>query len=96
MPITTEAATLLVRSIVQDQQLIMGPLAIAQANKVNGLIISSNIESIEIKRDPVAILTDLVKQYQDIFGTSSLEVCKESIKQVATKINTDDIPQFLR
>jgi hypothetical protein len=92
---TTDNLILVVKSIVNEQLSIMGPLAIEQANKVPGLNVSSDLNLVKINGTPDQIITDLVSQYEKLFGKASIEACRESIKQILPKLSTRDIPKFL-
>jgi len=62
---------------------VMGPLAINEARKVPGLVFSnSDFEHIKISGEPGKAITSLVKQYERIFGTASIEVCKDTVKEI--------------
>lgn len=88
----------IVKSIVEHQQLIIGPLALEQANKVPGLNVS-NGDNLQIKvtgSDNDKILTELVEKYEQLFGRASVEVCRDAVKEVKPRVSTDQLPQILR
>ena len=87
--------TLVVKSIVTEQFSIMGPLAIEEANKVAGLHLSTDLKSVEASGDSNQILTNLVHQYEKLFGKASIEACRDSVKQILPQLNARDLPQFL-
>lgn len=91
----TANQTLVVRSIVSDQVSIIGPMAIDEANRVNGLHVSSDLSSISSSGDFKNILSDLVKRYEQLFGQASIEACRESIKKILPIVNAREIPSFL-
>jgi hypothetical protein len=88
----------IVQTIIAHQQAIIGPLAIDQARKVQGLTIQKTEPlSVDIKTtDPSSLLSQLVKRYQDLFGQTSVEVCKDAIKESGTPISDSDLPEILR
>lgn len=92
----TASLTILVRAIVSEQKLIIGPLAIEEANSVTGLRVSSDLKVVEVTKEGKQILTNLVHKYEELFGQASVEVCKDSIKEVLPKISSKDIPEFLK
>jgi hypothetical protein len=96
--INTKIVELIIKSIIKSQFSIIGPLAIEQANKVKGLSVSSNGNpTIEGKgEDATDLLTSLVKQYEQLFGQTSVEVCKEAIKEAQITIVEKDLPEILR
>lgn len=90
--------TNMVREIIAHQAMIIGPLAIEQANKVSGLKVSDGEKiNIEIKgNDPGTVVTGLVRKYEELFGQASVEVCKDAIKEIKPPIPSDDLPDILR
>ena len=87
--------TILVKAIVSEQQTIIGPMAIDEANKVAGLKVSVDLRDISVSGEAKVVLKSLVGQYQKLFGQASVEACKESIKQILPQIPRQEIPEFL-
>ncbi len=88
---------LLVKTIVDQQRQIMGPMAIEEANKVQGLKISMNLDTINVTGQSVEVLNNLVMQYKSLFGQVSVEVCRDSVKAILHKISSaDELPGMLR
>lgn len=86
----------LIRAIVSGQKQIIGPMAVDQANHVEGLKITHSLETIETTGEADTILRSLIKEYEKLFGTASIEACKESVKKVLPSIQSNKIPEFLR
>ena len=82
-------------SIIKAQQSIVGPVAFEQAKRVNGLKIGKNAEEIKVEGDKKAVLEELVKQYEGLFGMASLEVCRNAVRSITRTVPTDQLPQFL-
>lgn len=87
--------TLIVKAIVSEQQTIIGPMAIDEANKVTGLKVSLDLKDVVVSGEAKTVLQSLVGQYQKLFGQASVEACKESIKQILPQIPRQEIPEFL-
>lgn len=81
--------------IIKEQQSIIGPIAIDQANKVTGLQVGG-VDDIKISGNKKEILGNLVNQYAKLFGKASIEVCKEVFSSVADKINPSEVPDILK
>lgn len=96
MAINNSICKTLIKVIVEQQQTIIGPMAIEQANLVSGLKVSPDIHSIEFNRDGVQVLSDLVRQYETLFGQASVEACKESVRQILGGIDQNEVPIFLK
>lgn len=84
-----------VSRIIKEQQSIIGPVAIDQANKVTGLSVGG-IEDIKITGIKKDVLGSLVNQYSKLFGKASIEVCKEAFEPFSDKIPSSDIPDILK
>lgn len=84
-----------VSRIIKEQQEIVGPLAIDQAKKVEGLEVSS-VDDVKITGKGKDVLGNLVDQYAKLFGRASIEVCKEAFQPFSSKIPTADVPDILK
>lgn len=91
-----DTGALLVTAIVKQQKAIMGPMAVDLANKVAGIHVTSDGSSAEVKGDTSQVLTNLVKQYERLFGKASVEACKEAVKEKAGNTSTKDLPAILQ
>lgn len=87
---------LLVKTIVTNQSSIIGPIAAEQANRVNGIQISEDLQTITLKGNGASILVELVKQYEKLFGKASIEVCREAVKEVIAQLSDRDLPEILK
>lgn len=83
-----------VSAIIKEQQLIIGPLALDQAKKVAGLEVV-NVDDVKVVGNKKEVLTNLVKQYERLFGKASVEVCKEAFEKVYEGFPKEDIPDIL-
>jgi hypothetical protein len=88
----------IIQTIILHQQAIIGPLAIDQARKVRGITIqNTGAVSVDIQTtDPVSLLRQLAEKYQELFGQTSVEVCKDAIKESGKAISDKDLPEILR
>lgn len=77
---------------------VIGPLALEQANKVTGIKITNNppLKLTLNNIDSNQILTELVKNYEQLFGIASVEVCKDAVKEIHPPIPDQDLPEILR
>jgi hypothetical protein len=81
--------------IIQAQESIVGPIAFEQAKKVKGLKLGSTDTEVRLEGDKKAILDQLVRQYETLFGRASIEVCKNAIRSIANTIPKDQLPPLL-
>ena len=87
----------IVSSVISAQGQVMGPLAINEARKVPGLVFSnSNFEHVTISGEPGVVITGLVRQYERVFGTASIEVCKDAVKEIKPSVSPEFLPEILR
>lgn len=92
----TQSLKILIKTIIKSQSLVIGPLAIQEANQVPGLRVAANLSDIEIEGENRGIIENLVKQYEKLFGQASIEVCKDAVKEVLPQISVRDIPDILK
>ena len=86
-----------VAEIIKEQQSVIGSLAFDQAKRVHGLLLVSETPlKLTITEDGKIVLGELVKQYSQIFGQASVEVCKEARKHLKPPPSRDDLPEILR
>jgi hypothetical protein len=81
--------------IIKEQESIIGPLAFDQARKVNGIQIDL-AGKIKITGNGKEILEHLVRQYSELFGSASVEVCKEAVREVNPAVSSDELPDILK
>ena len=84
-----------VSKIIKEQQAIIGPIALDQAKKVNGLTLTST-DDVKITGNKKQTLDNLVRQFEKFLGQASIQVCKEAFKPFSEKISQTDIPDILR
>ncbi len=84
--------------IIKEQELIIGPIAWDEARKVEGLqIIDEKKGEINLQDgDPKSIINGLVAQYERLFGRASHEVCKEAVRDLITKMSSEEVPSSLK
>jgi len=84
------------QKIIQEQEKIIGPIALEQAKKVQGLSIDWDKREVKLAGDEKLVLENLVKKYQSLFGRASVEVCKEAVGSVGDKISPTNLPDILK
>lgn len=81
--------------IIKEQETIIGPIAYEQASKVSGLTVDPKTREVVLQGNKKEILEHLVKQYEHLFGQTSVEVCKEAVKDIISKAAKEQVPQVL-
>lgn len=86
----------MIEKIIKEQEAIIGPIALEQAEKVPGLKVNWQKHEVSIDGDGTDTVEKLVEQYRAIFGQASVEACKEAVSGVISQIPRDQIPNLLR
>lgn len=91
-------ATVVIKSIVEHQRTVIGPLAVEQANKVQGLHVDvAGDITVKVSGGNIEImLTDLVKRYEELFGRASIEVCRDAVREIKPHVDLQDLPKILQ
>lgn len=82
--------------IIKEQESIIGPIALEQAQKVPGLNVDNQKNQITIDGNKTDILEKLVERYQGLFGQASVQACREAVKGLLTQVPKDQVPALLR
>lgn len=91
---TISTVSQIAEKIIQEQENIIGPVAVEQAKKVEGLEVTSD-KDVKIVGDSKKVLESLVGQYEKLFGRASIEVCREAVKGIIAQAPKDQIPSVL-
>ena len=86
----------LVVKIVEQQESVIGPVAIERAQTVKGLLIDWPAKNVVISESPMTVIDNLVNQYKVLFGQISVEVCKEAVGRLSQRLSPEQIPASLR
>ncbi len=81
--------------IIKEQQAIIGSVALDQAKKVSGFMITS-AEDVKVTGNKKQALESLVKQFEKLFGKASVQVCRDAFEPFSQKIAQTDIPDILK
>ncbi|MGC1177326.1 MAG: hypothetical protein WA843_04610 [Candidatus Saccharimonadales bacterium] len=87
----------MVAKIIEQQEAIIGPIAIERANLVKELSINWGAKhDVNISGSPQAAIDGLVQKYKDLFGPIAVETCKEAASKFLAQIPTDQQPKSLQ
>jgi len=92
----TEAIEKIASKIIEEQAAIIGPVAWTEALKVKGLRVDSTTRELHIEGDSKEVLTNLVGQYEKLFGKLSREVCRDAVRPLIAFAEENEIPETLR
>ena len=82
--------------IIKEQELIIGPVAWEEAEKVTGLRINVQSHEVDIEGDARDVLERLVAQYEKLFGKASREVCRDAVRPLLAQVPEADVPAVLK
>lgn len=86
----------LTEKIIEEQERIIGTIALEQARKVQGLKVDWEKHDIQFDGDKSDIVEKLIEQYKGLFGQASVEACKEAVRSLISKVPQNQIPSLLR
>ena len=83
--------------IIQEQEKIIGPIAVEQAQAVKGLKVdwSESEHSVEFGGDTTQVINELISRYSELFGRLSVEVCRSASSDLISQLSDDQIPKIL-
>ena len=83
--------------IIREQELIVGPLAWSEAEKVRGLkVVDSKKGEVSFNdNDQKEVINRLVGQYDRLFGRASREVCREAVVSLVADLSPSEVPSSL-
>ncbi|MEK7059798.1 MAG: hypothetical protein AAB971_03510 [Patescibacteria group bacterium] len=86
----------MVEKIIAQQEVIIGPIAVEQAQQVKSLKIDWEKREIEIVGDPQRALDALVERYKLLFGQIAVETCKEAVSKLVLGLPSNQQPKSLQ
>ena len=83
--------------IIQEQELIIGPVAWDEAKKVQGLnVVDSKKGEVSFSGDQKETVNKLVAQYERLFGRASHEVCRDAVHDLIMGMPSEEVPSSLK
>jgi hypothetical protein len=83
------------KRIIQQQETIIGPVAIEQAMHVPHLKVDWDKKEVNISGNGSQVIDDLVGKYQELFGKISVEVSKEAAEPLIKDLPEGKLPKTL-
>ena len=93
---TQQIFSQIVEKIIEQQEAIIGPVAVEQAKLVRELKINWSQHAVNIEGNPQGAIDELVKQYKELFGQIAVETCKEAASKLLPKLNPAELPKSLQ
>lgn len=82
--------------IIEQQEAIIGPVAVEQAKQVAKLKVDWSKHDVQISSDPQGAIDSLVAQYKELFGQIAVESCKEAAAQLLNQLKPEQLPKSLK
>jgi len=82
--------------IIKEQESVIGPIALEQAQKVKGLKVDLKNHDISFEGNKTDIVENLIEQYKKLFGQASVEMCKDAVKGIITQVPSSQVPPLLK
>lgn len=82
--------------IISGQEAIIGPVAIEQAEQVEGMHVDWGKQEVQIEGNKVQTIENLIEKYKELFGQISVEVSKQSAASLMAQLPVDGLPKTLR
>jgi hypothetical protein len=86
----------IVEKIIEQQEAIIGPVAVEQAKQVKELKINWPQHDVDITGNPQAAVDDLIEQYKELFGQIAVQVSKEAVSSILAQLPADQQPKSLQ
>ncbi|HSX23530.1 MAG TPA: hypothetical protein VLE74_00295 [Candidatus Saccharimonadales bacterium] len=82
--------------IIEQQESIIGPIAVEQAKQVKELKIDWPQHTVDISGSPKVAIDELVEQYKVLFGQIAVETCKEAVSRYLAQLPANQLPESLK
>lgn len=84
------------QKIIEQQELIIGPLAVEQAKNIAELTIDWAERKVSISGDPQKVIDRLVEKYKELFGQIAVQTCKQAAARYLVELPADQHPTSLK
>ncbi len=82
--------------IIEQQEVIIGPIAVERAKQVSELKVDWAQHDVGISGDPQHAIDELVEQYKELFGQIAVETCKEAASKLIAQLPSSQLPSSLK
>lgn len=83
----------IVVKIIKGQENIIGPIAVEQSQRVDGLDVDWGKQTATITGDPIKVIDELIEKYKELFGQISVEVSKDAVASLVDKLPSNGLPE---
>jgi hypothetical protein len=86
----------IVAKIIEQQEAIIGPIALEQAKLVKELQLNWPQHEVSISGNPQVAVDELVEQFRELFGQIAVETCKEAASKLIAQLPEEQRPESLK
>ncbi|MDB5184183.1 MAG: hypothetical protein JWO07_864 [Candidatus Saccharibacteria bacterium] len=98
VPVADDAPSLfsqIAEKIIEQQEAIIGPIAVEQAKQIRELAINWPKHDVGITGSPQDAIDDLVEKYKELFGQIAVQVSREASASFLAQLPVDQRPKSL-
>lgn len=85
----------IVEKIIEEQEAIIGPVAVEQAKQIRELAINWPEHDVDITGNPQQAIDELVEKYKELFGQIAVQVSREAAASFLAQLPADQQPKSL-
>lgn len=82
--------------IIEQQETIIGPIAVEQAASVANLTVDWTQKSVSVTGNGPSVIDELVRQYERLFGQIAVETCKDAAAKLILQLTPEQLPKSLQ
>ncbi|MES2971065.1 MAG: hypothetical protein V4702_01960 [Patescibacteria group bacterium] len=86
----------IITKIIEQQESIIGPVAIQQAQQITGIKVDWPNHQVVIQGDAKATINSLIEQYKTLFGQIAVEVSKDAVAKLTSQLSDAQLPESLK
>lgn len=85
----------IVERIIEQQEAIIGPIAVEQAKQIQDLTIDWPHHQVQVSGNPQRVIDELVEKYKELFGQIAVQVSREASVGILVQLPPDQHPKSL-
>lgn len=82
--------------IIEQQEAIIGPIAVERAKLVQELKVNWQQHDVDIEGSPQKAIDSLVEQYKVLFGQIAVQASKDAVASIISQVPADQLPDSLK
>jgi hypothetical protein len=92
----TDIYAQIAEKIIEQQESIIGPIAVEQAKQIAKLKIDWPKHDVSIGDNPRNVIDELVETYKELFGQIAVEASKEAAARYLAQLSPEQLPNSLK